>query len=232
MSAAQFILDPIGFMTQNIILTDLVSAQETNPGNSDVRRFTLDLLTHVVGVTPVYRLMDLPHVWPIPRDHFRAYWCPYKPDHQLGTMLEGDASYMFTAVMSGCSLGIGSATQNGGRGVFHANMASVGKLKDPNDAQNPKKVRKAVGQQMKEQKKKLLHMLVPEQNIIDPTFYGDGIGESKFGSTVAYEVKLKSTTMGIRATTGQWTFYTLRYRRLNGGKTYEHHGLHPFNTIV
>jgi hypothetical protein len=230
MSAAQFVQDPIVFMSQNIILTDVVSNQEANPGNTDVRRFTLDLcagapLTNRNNAA-VYRLNDI--TWPIPRDHLRAYWCPYKPNHQLGVMLEGDARYMFTAVMSGCSLGIGSATQDGSRAVFHANMESAAGRKDPG---NPKSVEKAVGRQVNEQNKKLLHMLVPEQNIIDPAFYGGGIDQSVVGSVVAYEVKLKSTTVGLRVD-GQWKFYTLRYRRLNGGKSYEHHCLHQFASMV
>ena len=81
-----------------------------------------------------------------------------------------------------------------------------------------------------EQKKKLEHMLVSEGNILDPGFYGGGIEQLTVGSNTAYTVKLKSTTVGLWDGR-QWTFYTLRYRKLSG-RVYEHHGLHQFVPLV
>jgi hypothetical protein len=235
MSATQFAANPIAFMSQNLILADVVQDQAESRGGTDVRRFTLDHYAGVQVTNPnhigaaAYRLNDLPFMGPVPLglDHLFAYWCPYKENHQLGAMLEGDALYMFTAVMDGCSLGIGSATSGGSRAVFHANMESAAGKMDPGKR---KSVEKAVRRQVKEQKKKLEYMLVPEGNIIDPEFYGGGVDQSTFGSNVAYTVKLKSATVGLRVN-GQWTFYTLRYRKLSG-RQYEHHGLHQFAPLV
>src|SRR5262249_4915115 len=147
-------------------------------------------------------------------DHLIAYWCPYKANHQLGVMLEDDAPYMFTAVMDGCSLGIGSATRDGSRAVFHANMEKEAGPMNPEERES---VESAINRQVAEQNKLLSHMLVPQGNIVGPEFYGGGIAQSGVGSFVAYAVKCKSTTVGLRVK-GQWKFYTLRYRRLNGGK--------------
>jgi hypothetical protein len=239
MSASQFVKDPDAFMRQNIILPDAVLRQydnilkdaefkqEANPDKSGVRRFTLDLVASVPvtslggGGGAVYRLKDAK---PTAADHLIAYWCPYHDNRQLGVMLEGDAPYMFTAVMDGCSFGIGSANPDGSRAVFHANMKKAAGTMKP---EKQKSVEKAIGRQVAEQNKLLSHMFVPDGNIIGPEFYGGGIDLPGGGWSTTYAVKFRSTTVGLRVK-GQWTFYTLRFRPLNKGKAYEHHGLHLF----
>jgi hypothetical protein len=238
MSATQFVRNPIAFMNKHIILADVVQDQAEHRGCTGVRRFTLDPYDGVQVTNPThndaaaYRLNDLPFVEgpPLPdQDSLFAYWCPYKANHQLGVMLERDAPYMFTAVMDGCSLGIGSACSDGSRAVFHANLESKAGKMDPSDRNS---VQKAVRRQVKEQNKMLGYYLVPEGNIVDPEFYGGGVDQSTGGFGGGYSVKLKSTTVALWDNGNRkWTFHTLRYRKLSG-RSYEHHGLHQFAPLV
>lgn len=57
---------------------------------------------------------------------FRAYWCPYEKNNAPFVTLSRHASYMFTAKMDGCSLGIGNVTRHGHVYVAHANCGGVG----------------------------------------------------------------------------------------------------------
>jgi hypothetical protein len=228
MSADLFKDDPLQFMREHVILPDLVEDQATNPGQSDVRRFTL-VEAETFQVTnregaKVYRLIDVPDD-DEPDDYLSAYWCPYRANHQLGAMLEQDAVYMFTAVMDGCSFGIGSATPDGSRAVFHANSAAVGDQARGTDPTRQKKVQKGLKAQTKHQAKLLSHMRIEGGNVIDPNFYGGGLEQT----SGAYTVKYKSTTVGLRTARG-WTFYTLKYRRAS--RSIEHHGLAPFVPMV
>lgn len=228
MSADLFKADPLQFMREHVILPDLVEDQETNPGDSAVRRFTLEeapafQVTNLQNAK-VYRLLDIPY-GPTRDEYLSAYWCPYRANHQLGAMLEQDATYMFTAVMDGCSFGIGSATPDGSRAVFHANSATVGDQARGTDPTKQKKVQKGLKAQTKHQAKVLSHMHIAGGNVIDPSFYGGGLEQT--GG--AYTVKFKSTTFGLRTNTG-WTFYTLKYRR--AGRSIEHHGLAAFVPMI
>lgn len=64
-------------------------------------------------------------------DAFKTYWIPYH-ENSLGTLtlLGNDAEYMFTARMSGCSLGLGSYAGDGVVGAAHVNAKNAG-VSDP-----------------------------------------------------------------------------------------------------
>ena len=53
---------------------------------------------------------------------FMAYWCPYTNQQTRYTTLSGNADFMFTATMDGCSFGIGSRTPDGTCLVSHSNQ--------------------------------------------------------------------------------------------------------------
>lgn len=56
---------------------------------------------------------------------FDAFYCPYEDDTALGVVVGPGATFMFTPLQNGCSLGIGSAGPDGSRLVFHANKRNV-----------------------------------------------------------------------------------------------------------
>jgi hypothetical protein len=68
-------------------------------------------------------------------DCFLIYWVEYEADGKgVATWLGHDATLMFTAIMSGCSFGLGSQTPDGVRAA-HVNSMSKSESGVPDDAQ-------------------------------------------------------------------------------------------------
>jgi len=56
----------------------------------------------------------------------RVYWLGYEHKGKMGGVLDNTFEYMFTVLMNGCSLGIGSQNGDGACRVVHANRADLG----------------------------------------------------------------------------------------------------------
>src|SRR5262245_29002349 len=146
-----------------------------------------------------------------------AYWCPYHADQTLSAFLKQEARFMFTAVMNGCSFGIGSATNNGSRMVYHANKAATGQNTAVADDASRDGFQTKLNAQVGAQVTDLVAVGVPQGtffkkgNIINPKHYAGKKGKVQ-PVVGAFRIKYISTTVGVRD--GQaWAFYTLRYRR-------------------
>lgn len=59
------------------------------------------------------------------RGAFPAYWCPYGENKTCKVMLGNDARLMITPLMNGCSFGLGSYNNGGGRLVMHGNNVNA-----------------------------------------------------------------------------------------------------------
>jgi hypothetical protein len=61
-------------------------------------------------------------------DAFAAYICPYTPGQTMTKTVGAGADIMFTAEMTGCTFGVGSAAPDGTRLVCHSNDMASGNL--------------------------------------------------------------------------------------------------------
>jgi hypothetical protein len=96
------------------------------PGNGAVYR--MDFLTNI-------QAYDTP-------DAFLTYWVEYEGDGPgTTTWLGKDAPFMFTALMTGCTLGLGSQTLNGVMAA-HVNSKSASKDGNPDEFQKEDQHRK------------------------------------------------------------------------------------------
>ena len=139
---------------------------------------------------------------------FDAYWCPYVPSSIRSVVVGKDARLMFTATMDGCSLGVGSRTQNGERLVSHSNeMGAVDFIYDTLEARGKGHaalmVARSHQQYLQQQRLATRQSGDAGMTIVDPTKYRrDAEGK---------EV-LKSTTFGVKNPDGQdWGFYAHQY---------------------
>jgi hypothetical protein len=79
------------------------------------------------GHTPMDIVTIMNHNIPYPPlPLFDAYWCPYESNQLRQTTLGGDAEYMFTAKMDGCTFGVGTAVLGGHVTVGHVNIGGDG----------------------------------------------------------------------------------------------------------
>jgi len=125
-TAAQiFTENPVDFMQNNFVTPGDGTSMAHRPG---LLNFTL---TPQPGnaVTPERpgALLKKYAVHPTAKtgaDVFKAYWCPYVEDSCQSITVGRDGNFMFTAVMNGCSFGVGSANGSGGRMVAHINLKS------------------------------------------------------------------------------------------------------------
>ena len=138
-------------------------------------------------------------------DAFKTYWIPYH-ENSLGTltMLGNDAEYMFTARMTGCSLGLGSYAGNGIVGAAHVNAKNAGET-------NPGNLAEKMEQQKKVQRAFLyshgknnpsLHLT---QSVVSYDMY-------MMDETGNIDTSLSSTTFGVHAINQPWKLYSLLYR--------------------
>lgn len=125
-------------------------------------------------------------------DYFEAYWCPYADDAQHSVFVGRDADFMFTVNMDGCTFGVGSANNTGGRLVAHINMRSQAQSHDKQGA--------------------VLRGQGLNRHMVDPDTY---MQSSHVPNAIPGEIK--ATTLGIRnGANGGWNFYYQQYRLPNG----------------
>lgn len=138
-------------------------------------------------------------------DAFKTYWVPYY-ENSVGvlTMLGNHAEFMFTARMTGCSLGIGSYVANGKVGAAHVNAKNSGNS-DPGSAiekmEQQKKVQRAFlySHGKHDQNQRLT------QRVISYDMY-------MLDNTGQVDMTLSSTTFGVHSLNQPWKFYSLLYR--------------------
>jgi hypothetical protein len=142
---------------------------------------------------------------------FAVYFCPYESNAYHGVVLGNECSYMLTTQMDGCSLGVGSRTNNGEVLVFHANAAAGNK--------NQASMQKA-------QKALLKTAFLNEGASILGTLAPSNYLNSKRGTNYA------STTFGLRdAGNRKWSFYAQRFS-IETGKTGFQYGWKEVKKIV
>ena len=140
-AAKDFKDEPLDFMKENVVLVRYGYSDEWKKTLKDF--FGSSLIGGVVTLTlapltggntvaydkrgtklPVYALRNGANK--PTNEQIHAYWCPYSANQTLGVMLGDAADFMFTAEMSGCTLGLGSSNKDGSRMVYHSNLMSSG----------------------------------------------------------------------------------------------------------
>lgn len=138
-------------------------------------------------------------------DAFKIYWVPYY-ENSTGafTMLGNHAEFMFTARMTGCSLGIGSYVADGVVGAAHVNAKNSGDA-DPGSSMDKMEQQKKVQRAFlySHGKNNPAHRVT--QRIISYDMYMlDNSGQ--------VDMSLSSTTFGVHSLNQPWKFYSLLYR--------------------
>lgn len=114
-AVAALLKSPLTFMRSNFVRVNFVDTR-------GLHSFTLD---DSLGAAQLPDGTLIPGHYLVAGDGgsgcFTAYWCPYAPSELHSVIVGPAADLMFTANMSGCSLGVGSRTQTGHRLVSHAN---------------------------------------------------------------------------------------------------------------
>ena len=194
------LLDPLGFMQNNLVLPGL-------KGTSNLRWLTLDRVNYDAKtadgrIIPYYHLVEGKEG----PGCFQAFWCDYDNSATKSVTVDSRANLMFTAAMNGCSLGVGSKVQSTGtRLVSHANCTSIGSLisdltRDPQKPKNEVMINRVSQQLAQTAILRMIHKYDPNLEIIAPPHYR--IDEK------ARNQVLHSTTFGVRDwITNDWAFY-------------------------
>lgn len=205
----------VNFMSSNIIKCGVQNPQDQHKTSRGTVKVRPILAVGSIAGMPngkVYWL-DFAKATDQSDDVIEIYWAPYFDDQVAPpTMLGNKSNFMFTAVMSGCSFGVGSAAGKGIVGVSHANAKRSG------SKGNSGLEGEAA---MKQQKNIQQHMLYSEdmsQHIISYEAY------MKLNGSL--DLQVQTTTFGVHELNKSWSFYTLRYKYLGGGN-YNHYGVQP-----
>jgi hypothetical protein len=205
-----FMRNPRTFMNANVVL-------QMVPNEPQPEEYT-DLLYKVItvvvceGKATIDNLPDGKVCWMrlarAEEAGLRVYWCPYVQNGTKEAMLANEALYVFTPTMNGCTFGVGSYVGNGIRRVAHVNAGRVGA-----DAEATRGEAGARLLQSTEQARIARDKLGLTASLINPGDYQpDEVGG----------MGMQSTTFGQHDSGGDWSFYTLKYRKI--GSTVYHHG--------
>jgi hypothetical protein len=136
-------------------------------------------------------------------DSFKAYWCPYAIDTTRSVTIGPAATLMFTADMTGCSLGVGSRTITGHQLVSHANCAQIGSLianfYGNDDGAMQLFVLRESQRAFQNLSLRQSHGGDPGMMAIEPASYVQDAREPT--------QELSSTTFGVKDEHDQWAFY-------------------------
>lgn len=200
-----FILDPVTFMTDNIVQVTEIDPDDPRLNNQPVRVTLQDTGLKIIN-KPGGKLFELYITTNPATPAIDAYFCPYQNDKSFFITLDNGADFMFTPQMAGCSFGIGS--QNlGVCSVGHVNFVSIrNDWEEENDKRN---------RMYQAQRQFLSNRLnIRQERIVDPADYrGPNLDRS-------------ATTFGVRNAHQVWSFFTLQYHK-SGSMTYVHHGINP-----
>jgi hypothetical protein len=194
-SEQDFCDDPLAFMAQHIVIADYVPSK---PGKTFVQIGVDDMTSQgwTVASGPtgakVFRLYTRPDNY---SPSISAYICPYGNNEVNTITLGNDCLWMFTALMDGCTFGVGSqgTGANGTVRVAHVNSTDATKYQ-PKD----------IGQeaQAKLQRNLTKTQVGRDGSLIEPADYKPMAD----GSTV-----MQSTTFGTHPLGKAWSFYTQTY---------------------
>jgi hypothetical protein len=193
-AVGKFLADPFGFLKSNMILVPFtdIAADRMDDAPIELTFYSVPTAMAVASQlgTPLgLYFLTRPDAIYNPQAikdgrTFKAYFCPYAENDTLGTVIGSKADYMFTTAMDGCTMGIGSANSEGGRLIFHSNLAKLGE-----------------GGQASGQATTLkLTMGASLEAMFEPKDYRYEYGVSS----------LLSTTFGVRAGKS-WSFYAQTY---------------------
>jgi hypothetical protein len=136
---------------------------------------------------------------------FDAYWCHYAENAIYGVTVGPHAKLMFTADMTGCSLGVGSRTNTGHQFVTHSNCMAIGNLISDLYGQDNGPTMQLLVQRATQQFAQRVSIQqahggdVGLQTIEPPSYRRDPIEPTQ---------TLDSTTFGIRDTNrNEWAYY-------------------------
>jgi hypothetical protein len=117
--AQQFVADPLTFMKNNLVVVRYaglsIGARYLKLERSFQFTCNRMLSTGAVATTNFYFLdaYDGYFGWsPLATDVINAYWLPYEDDNEYYQQLKGDAEYMFTPRMDGCTFSASAVYQN------------------------------------------------------------------------------------------------------------------------
>lgn len=197
-AVADLLRDPLLFMQTNLVRPNLAGAFGNTP-------ISMTLEEDKPARLPNGQWIE---AWSIAKgtggaDSFDAYWCPYSIDTTQSVTVGPDAKLMFTADMTGCSLGVGSPTNTGHQLISHANCAQIGNLiasfYGGGDLDMQLLVLRASQQAFQKASLEQAHGGDPGLTAIEPPSYrSDPVEPTQL---------LSSTTFGIKDDKHQWAFY-------------------------
>jgi hypothetical protein len=209
-AAEALIRNPLLFMRNNLVVI----------GYGDISGKTKLFLDDAQGdVWNASRTLELPGYFLKGGDDgpgcFDAFWCQYEENKTFSVVVGPDADVMFTATMTGCSLGVGSRTESGHRLVSHANCARVGVSvnSELQDSEPEIRLVKAREAQQNAQLESLqeTHEGDSGLQIVDPSKYRRDPNWQPIDLKPNLQ-ELSSTTFGVRdKKTNDWAFYVQKY---------------------
>ena len=192
-----FLSNTLAFCQTNIVLppSDCSDDPIVKSGKFTMKLNKLEgTATHATGTGGVYTI-DKPSAFNGGLPSFEMYFCYYGDDKIFQTFISDQASVMFTPKMNGCTFVVGSATQDGGRLIAHANVSMTSNTE-----------KGAQEQELNTYVKVITNFTNPEFEILQRGDY------RPWGSDNA------GTTFGVRdPVNGQWRFYVQRWERLGPG---------------
>lgn len=223
-AVSEFKADPCDFLEKNIVLQMVAGTGVVGSTDDFTLVETTKSGTLFNGTAcPVYE-MQLGSSG----DLIRAYWCPYEDEKVRSTTLAGDADYMFTAKMTGCSFGVGIPAIDGSVRVAHANIQESDALNQIGDA-----MYQAFDPKKPDQSAKIMGFLECKKTVVKTQEQAAALlSENGVNGQLSTEINpanyrgLISTTFGLRSSTGRWKFYFHAFQQT--GPKFKLFGCFPF----
>lgn len=189
---ADFLADPWDFLKKHIVVMGMEGY-----GAAGLKWFKLERYprTSAYAVSTIFDIHSdvfilKGHLGGPTAGYFQAYWCPYEREETKFAVVGTAANFVFTATITGCSIGLGHETANGDKLVIHSNHGSTPQH-GMTVAQTQEADIRALGGQT-------IH------KVFGPSSYRvDSSGNGRYTGTV----------VGFRGT-GHWEFRTQRYEQL------------------
>lgn len=196
MPLSQIFTNPIGFLENNILISQGGMAADPNARQEQSGKFSARVrVKPAAGIrmasnTPCDQyLIERADSYNTDLEGLDVYFCYYAPDETHMMVVDDQADLMLTPTMNGCSFGVGSPASNGARLVGHANVSRNANTQQGAALQASSQDR-------------LLRSAMNDVLLMSPDQY------APFGSGAS------GTTIGVRnAGSGRWSFYTQTWRR-------------------
>jgi hypothetical protein len=184
---SDFLSDPWGFLADNLVIMGVEAY-----GGSGIKPFkVVSVSSSDATATKSGTICNVFNLIPdtTRTGSFDAYWCPYEREDTFSVTAGTAADFLFTATITGCSIGLGSETSDGSRLVLHSNLGST----------HPKFMSQGEAQ---DSTLKLM-MGASGKTVFGPSSYRNGLNGEKYTGTV----------VGWRHN-GHWEFRTQVYEQL------------------